>query len=78
MMASVFMVYRGSLLRGRVSMWLGSLVTLGGMSPMLDGLLVRRLVVSNQTRQVSGHDVIGNRQTIVHQLVLRRLDLVDG
>jgi hypothetical protein len=39
---SVFMVYRGSLLQGLLSMWLGSLAMLAGMLPMLGGLLVHR------------------------------------
>jgi hypothetical protein len=47
--ASVFMVYQGSRLRCLVSMLLESLVGLGGMSPMLHGLLVSRRLVSSQT-----------------------------
>jgi hypothetical protein len=47
--ASVFMVYQETRLRGLLSMWLGSLVGLGGMSPMLDGLRVRLRLVSSRT-----------------------------
>ena len=53
-MASVFMVYLGSWLRGLVSMMQGSLAMLGGMSPMLVGLLVRLRLVSSLIRLAGG------------------------
>ena len=49
------MVYQGSPLRGLVSMWLGSLVGLGGMLPMLERRRVRLVVVSSPTLSVGGH-----------------------
>jgi hypothetical protein len=47
------------------------------MSPMLHGLRLRLVIVSNRTLLAGGHGEIGNRQTIGHQLILRYLGLVN-
>jgi len=75
--ASVFMVYQGNRLRVLLSMWLGSLVGLGDMSPMQFCLLVRLRPSPSLKRLRVGHGEIGNRQTIGHQLILRCLGLVN-
>lgn len=49
------MVYQGSRLPDLLSMWLGSLVGLGGMSPMLHGHKLRLVIVSSRILQVNGH-----------------------
>jgi hypothetical protein len=58
-------------------MWLGSLAMLGDMSPMQFCRLVRLRPSPNLKRLKVGHDEIGNRRTIGHQLILRCLGLVN-
>ena len=78
-MASVFMVYRESLLRVLLSMLLGSLAGLDGMLPMLDDQLVRLLVVSNLTKQADdlGTDALllcNRRESGFEWVVTKSLD----